>query len=326
MTLPNIAIIGAGNIGSRHLQALALLGHTIAVWVVDPSVQSLQRAKLFYQQVAVAASAPSPKFLTAITGLPDELDAVIVATNSGIRRAVIEQLLAAKKVKHLILEKILFQNPEDYSAVEELLRAKKVSAWVNCPMRMLPFYRQLKAKLDPAAKMKYQVSASFLGIGTNAIHHLDLVAYLTDCYSFTLNGSKLSDRLLGSKRPGYVEFAGTLEARSDKAFISITSHAKGETPMLIHLATDTFHCLIRSSEHKAWIAEAGHNWSITEMNYTEPLQSQLTHLAIQQLLNSGSCELTPYSASTGLHLPLITALTEKYQSIVPGGVMACPIT
>ncbi|KRE46298.1 Gfo/Idh/MocA family oxidoreductase [Paenibacillus sp. Soil522] len=326
MNYPNVAVIGAGQIGSRHLQALALMDRPLSIWVVDPSLHSLQSAEQSMDLFKDAIYAYDVQYLTSITELPHELDAVIVATNSQIRRAIIEQLLNEKKVKYFILEKVLFQNLQDYGEIEELLRVKRVSAWVNCPMRLMSFFQQLKIKLDQAQQVDYRVSGTHLGIGSNAIHHLDLLAYLTNCYRFSLNGDDLSDNVIESKRPGFIEFTGTLKGVSAKARISITSYETGESPMHIHISSENMHCMIRPTERKAWIADADFNWAIKELNYTSKLQSQLTHHVVRQLLDTGSCELTTYTKSSELHLPLIETLLEKYQSITSDEVTTCPVT
>ncbi|MNE49580.1 hypothetical protein D3C80_1441100 [compost metagenome] len=129
-----------------------------------------------------------------------------------------------------------------------------------------------------------------------------------------------------SKRNGFIEFTGSLVGISDKARVTIVSYSDGSAPMLIRLLTDEFICLIRPQERKAWIAEAAHHWIINEYDYEAPLQSRLTHQVVRQLLESGSCGLTPYSVSAQLHLPLINALLQKYKSIVAKKVNKCPIT
>ena len=47
----NIAIIGAGQLGSRHLQGLKLAKLPIKIQVVDSSAESLAVAKSRYEEV-----------------------------------------------------------------------------------------------------------------------------------------------------------------------------------------------------------------------------------------------------------------------------------
>ena len=48
----NIAIIGGGQIGSRHLQGLAKLSKQFQIYVVDPDKQALSIAKQRYLEVS----------------------------------------------------------------------------------------------------------------------------------------------------------------------------------------------------------------------------------------------------------------------------------
>ncbi|WP_262055335.1 Gfo/Idh/MocA family oxidoreductase, partial [Legionella pneumophila] len=43
--MKKIVIIGAGQLGSRHLQSLNLLNQEIEIDVIDPSLESLETAK-----------------------------------------------------------------------------------------------------------------------------------------------------------------------------------------------------------------------------------------------------------------------------------------
>ena len=53
---------------------------------------------------------------------------MIVATNSKVRRDVIEQLVANSTVHFLILEKVLFVNKEDYKLVANILIKNNIRA------------------------------------------------------------------------------------------------------------------------------------------------------------------------------------------------------
>ena len=48
---PQIILIGAGNIGSRHLQALALLDRPAQVYVVEPSEEARVLSKSRFESV-----------------------------------------------------------------------------------------------------------------------------------------------------------------------------------------------------------------------------------------------------------------------------------
>ena len=51
-SMNNICIIGAGQLGSRHLQALKMVLQPLLITVVDPSSESLKMAEERYQAAA----------------------------------------------------------------------------------------------------------------------------------------------------------------------------------------------------------------------------------------------------------------------------------
>lgn len=321
-----LAIIGAGNIGSRHLQALALIDRPATIEVVDSSPASLNQSKKRFSQVCGAGNVRSVAYLDKISNLSSELDVVVVATTADVRRLVIEELLSQKQTRYLILEKVLFQRREDFSLTKTLLTQHSVSAWVNCQLRLWPFYQYLRSRFKGSQKIEYSVSGSQLGIGSNSIHYLDHLAYLTNETEFTIFSNHL-DSIIASKRAGFVEFTGTLcgvSARKDR--ISITSYAEGDIPELIQIMSDKVRCVIRLTENKAWISDGDTDWQWREVSFATPYISNLTHLAVQQLLDHGECDLPTYAESCKLHLPVLEALTSYLERQRSETVDVCPIT
>ncbi|MGQ0523503.1 MAG: Gfo/Idh/MocA family oxidoreductase, partial [Betaproteobacteria bacterium] len=128
-----IALIGAGQLGSRHLQGLALLDRPARVTVVDPVEASLATAKERFAQVKQGKV--EAVFTQKFEDLPEVLDGAVVATGADRRREAIERLLARSRVRVALLEKVLFQRIDDYGAVGALLEKSGTRAWVNCSQR-----------------------------------------------------------------------------------------------------------------------------------------------------------------------------------------------
>jgi len=205
-----IAIIGSGQIGSRHLQALSLIDRPVSIQVVDPDQNSIKMAQERFSQVQSTGNVNHIEYLKNTDELSECLDVVIVATSSNVRRSVLEKLLHYKKVQYLILEKVLFQKIEDLYFVQNLLVKKGTKSWVNCSRRMVPFYQKLKEKFNNTHILNYTVSGSKIGIGCNAIHYLDMFAYLSKQNNLKLFSNQLDKNIITSKRKGFIEFTGTL--------------------------------------------------------------------------------------------------------------------
>jgi len=119
--MKRICIIGAGNIGSRHLQGLKKITSPLSITVFDPSAESLSTARQRYDQIPSSLN-HEINFLQTMEDLPKNIDLAIIATSSNVRRKVTEELLKNSTVKYLILEKILFQKAQDYKAIKKQIK------------------------------------------------------------------------------------------------------------------------------------------------------------------------------------------------------------
>lgn len=300
--MKTICIIGAGNIGSRHLQGLKKITFPLTIEVIDPSTKSLEIAKVRYNQIQ---SSTNHKIIFAknLDKVSRKIDLSIIATSSNVRRKVIETLLAKSSIKYLILEKILFQKKQDYFETEELLKKKGCKVWVNFSMRTMPFYYNLKAKFKGPIQM--MVSGSQFGLITNAIHFVDYISFLTNCNDFTLDPTGLDPQPVESKRKGFLELNGTLNIYfKDGSIGSFTCYPSGDAPYIIEEYCQSYRCISKESERKAWISKAD-DWIWKEVNTNIPYQSDMTNIVVEKIFNTHSCALTQYSQAAKLHLLLL---------------------
>lgn len=324
----NIVIIGSGQLGSRHLQSLSNIDILTSIFIVDPSVEALAIAKQRFEQVVSSdTNIASIEYTTSLNKLPKTIDVAIIATNSDVRKEAIEQLIDNRVVRFLIIEKFMFQSIQDYQDIENLLDKHAVQAFVNCPRRMWPFYKELKKMLKEATYINYEVSAANLGIGCNGIHFVDHLAYLSDETDFTFDNRCLDKTVIQSKRKGFIEFTGILYGYSNsKKYITIASFPTGDNPLIINISSDVLKCTIREIEGTALISSKNNNWKWEEISFDYIFQSQLTHLAVQQLLDEGTCELTTYRESCIHHTNLLMTFINHINIHTKKKVKLCPVT
>lgn len=324
--LITIALIGAGQLGSRHLQALGLLNRPVKIEVVEPFYQSVERAKERFAQIGNGVNIQSVEYYSSIEELTTNIDLVIIATNSDVRRSIIEKLVQIKNIRYLILEKVVFQKEEDFAAIKKLMEEKNIKAWVNCARRMWPFYQNLRIKLKDATKVDLQGKGSNWGLGCNAIHMLDLYAFITGETDIELSNEHLDNRWINSKRQGFVEFTGNLLGKTKRGDISLVSHAADSVPYIVEIYSDLLRCFVNESTGQAWLAEKENNWQWQEIDFQVLYQSQLTHLAVQEILDNGTCQLTSYEESWLLHIPLLKAFIKHINKDIVEDIKICPIT
>ncbi len=304
--MKNIALIGAGQLGSRHLQALAQVKQPISIQVIDSSSDSLKVAEARFNEVSSNFKGKI-SFHNDISSLEKNIDVAIVATNSKVRRIVVEKLVANSKVNCLILEKVLFVKPEDYVAIENLITENNIKTWVNCPRRMMTFYQNLQQELS--GTIHFSVTGNAWGLGCNGIHLLDLFAFLTKSSNIVLSNELIDKTVIESKRSGYIEFTGTITGHTDKHSFHITSFPNDSSPLQISINTPSARFSIQEGgTGKLWTSKLANAWKWEESSFSMPFQSQLTNIVVDELLENGNCSLTTFKESSILHLLFLNNL------------------
>ncbi|WP_367606912.1 Gfo/Idh/MocA family oxidoreductase [Legionella sp. W05-934-2] len=304
--MKKIVIIGAGQLGSRHLQSLNLLDFELDILVVDPNIESLNTAKSRFE--ATISSVRHTIHYSQELVISGDVDVAIIASTAKVRRSIIENLVSQAHVKHLVLEKLLFNQKDDYQAIGSLIENHQIQTWVNCPMRQMAFYQQLQP-LYHNKPMQLHVYGSQYGLVTNAIHYLDYVAYLTGDNDFKLNLSHLDKQVVNSKRPGYYELTGTLIAEfSNGSIASIHCNKAGGAPIQIEIYNNEHRAISREWEHAAWVTGENYDWKWQEVSAEIPFQSVLTANLVKELLLENKCALPDYRTSAHTHLQLLCPL------------------
>jgi len=304
----SIFIVGAGQIGSRHLQALKGVVLPLSITVIDADPESLKTARERYDSMPAGQSKHKINYTTKIIKNPKPIDLAIVATCSDIRAKVTAELLKSSPVKYLVLEKILFNKKSDYEVMGRLIHKSKTAAWVNCARRMTPIYQKIE-KYFKNKRISYIVTGSKYGLMSNAIHFLDHVAHISGTTKFEIDTSGLDPRPVPSKRSRFLELNGTLVANfKNGSNLSLTCYPEGDAPIMLEIHTDSARYIGRQSEGKGWMARADNGWVWEEIETPIPPQSQLTTILTEKILTTGKCDLVPYSESKKIHLGMLEPL------------------
>ena len=319
-----IAVIGAGQLGSRHLQGLVRLGLPCEIYVVDPSATSLDMARQRAEEVPAVAS-HSLHFHRQIEALPPMLDHAVIATAADVRLSVLRALLQGRTVRNILLEKVLFQRQSDYAEAAELLQQAGSRAWVNCPRRVFPIYETLRTFFRDDPLLHVEARGGNWGLGCNSIHFIDIIAYLTGGSVHSISTAMLDEDLIDSKRAGFKEFTGTLMGRCGDASFSLTAQRGSQAPLLLTLRSGSRSCLIDESAGRAFLCDPRDGgWRTVE--FKAPMLSELATAVTLRILEDGNSALTPYTQSADYHLPLLQALGGHAARNLGGANDICPIT
>jgi len=321
-----IVLIGAGQLGSRHLQGIAKSNIDIDIEVVEPFKQAREVAKQRYEEIDSNSKINSISFFESIDQLSNEIDILIIATNADVRSQIIKELLLKKRVKNIILEKVLFQTEEEYYEVEKLLEKTSTKCWVNHPRRMFPFYQALKSELKDAKQISYMVQGGAWGLGCNGLHFIDHLAFLSESTELKIDNDFLHPHIYEAKRADYVEFNGLLKGRINNHIFALYSD-KNYAPVTLTITTDTLSAFIDEVNGYVRIARKNNDWKWEEL--TQKIiyfQSELTNIVIEQIINTETCDLPTYDEAMKLHIPFIQALLSHMESVDGEVLTLCPIT
>jgi len=321
-----ILLIGAGQLGSRHLQGVLRYNHVLLnIYVVDPSSDSLSISK---SRAAEVEHNHEVIFQQDWENLPNEFEVVIVATNSNVREQVINQLLLRCDVKYLILEKVLFTNLDAYQRVSKLLSSNAVKTWVNHPRRMFSSYLELKKMLGDNFIGNFQVTGGNWGLGCNGLHFLDLFEYLTGSKTEILDSDWIDNELLESKRQGFVEFTGTIKGKLSNGSEFYISSLKGEPSAGTITIFDggNRYVVQESGSSSIYQMKKSDGFKQNIFPFTMEFQSSLTTSILNNLLSSGTCNLPSFEEAKQTHEIFIKALLKTYQTIQRSNNSNLPLT
>lgn len=312
----NCAIIGAGQLGSRHLQGLlSVENQKLNVFVIDPSPESLAIAEKRAKEVEFNHKLV---FVVSINELPNQLEFVVVATNSLVRLDVIQALLENSRVNYLILEKVLFPSIHQYDVALNLIKKYSVNCWVNHPRRMYEDYHALKQLINQDKTFSFQLVGGSWGLACNGLHFIDLFEYLTESNLTSISNELLIGNPIESKRSGYLEFEGTLTGTlNHKHSFSITSlNSKTLIAPSICIMSDSLRLFIQESgSPKIYHFIDENNFKIEERNFLVNYQSQLTGKLFQQIQATGSCDLPSIEHASSTHRIFIESILNRWNFI-----------
>lgn len=321
-----IVIIGAGQLGSRHLQGVAQSNFDITIEIVEPFESSRTTAEERYYQIEDRTHVHDIKFYDAIHHLSNDIDVCIIATGADVRSKVIKELLSTKKVVNLILEKVLFQTIIEYNEIEQILNYTQTRCWVNHPRRMYPIYKALKEDLKDANQISYNFHGGDWGLGCNALHFIDHLSYLSGVTSLEVSNTFLDEHIYKSKRNNFIEFNGLLVGKLNNHTFSLYSN-KEILPSTFTISSDILIAKIDEAKGNIQIARKKNNW---EWETIEEkiiyFQSELSQILIEDILIKDNCFLPTYKESMDLHIPFIKCLLTHMNIVTDEKHTICAIT
>ena len=319
----NIFLVGCGNIGSRHLQALVKLPFKIDIHIVEKSNKSKILAKTRLKEIKFNKKKFNFFWYDSIDQLNNVSDLVIISTLSKGRVNLITSLLKNKNKKFLI-EKPVCQSKKEYENLLSQMNLFNATGWVNTNRRYFKSYQKIKNELINCKFININVISKASGLGTNAIHFLDLFSWLINDSKIKLNGEFLNPKLFSNKRgKEFKEFYGTILG-SGKNNSSITLNflpSKNES-IFLTISTDSINYVIDELNQNAFKI----NKTNKKFNFDFEHVSQSTTKIVKDILENNKSFLPKLDESFFNHVELFRIFNSHIKKQLKRDISLCPIT
>lgn len=228
MKRKRITIMGAGQLGSRHLQGLAQARTPLSITVLDRSPDALAIARARWEEAEGSAKGHEVSYGGRP---PPDSDLAIVATTAHQRDKVVESLAKLTNVGLWIIEKPLAQAPAQLDRLAAILGELAV---VNTARRTMHWHNLIATALQGHGPFEVLVEGGGWGLACNAIHHLDLVRWWSGEEPAEIDISGLKREWIEAKRKGFSEVLGRVVVDfSGGSRLTMVCHE--ERAPLIHL-------------------------------------------------------------------------------------------
>ena len=320
-----ICLVGCGNVGSRHLQAIAKLPFEVEVDIVEPNLESILLGKKRLNEVDYNNETHKFFWHKNIEELQDNFELTIIAT-TVVGRVDLLLNLAERGHRRFLVEKIVCQSDKEYERLTKKIKEFDVKGWVNTNRRYFESYKKLKEYFKESKNIHFSVTASNLSaLATSSIHFIDLFSYFVDDYNINLNGEFLLNEIFPNKRGNnFVEFAGTITGSiKNGSTFSMTSLPATKLPTIINIIGNDKHIMINETNEELIDLINPEN---NNFDYRYENVSGLTNKIIQDILENDTCDLTTLEDSQFLHKEIFKIFNSHIKKVTNKEMEFCPIT
>jgi len=316
-----ILVVGCGNIGSRHIQALTKLPFKIDIDLVEPNKTSQNLTKSRLNELKIT-NIDNLIWHSSIDELIQKSDLTIVSTTAVGRADLIIKLLEKGHSKFLI-EKIVCQSTKEYGLLKSKFHKYGAKGWINTNRRYIEPYRQLKNLFDSGSFHMY-VIAGDVGLGSNSYHFVDLFSWFSNDDIVTLNGDSLDKKISYSKRGNdLLEFSGTITCRNKNSSLIISFLPFINIPVIVGLINNDFHIIIDETNKKVISINEK---NILSNNFLMANVSNSTTQIVNDIISKDQCDLPDLNFGFNAHNELFN-IFNKHILLYQGKQMTlCPIS
>ena len=324
-----VLIVGCGQLGSRHLQAVAALPQVREIEVVDPQQEALLLGRERLAKVPDRAPNTVYRWLSSLNQATRDGDLCIVATQAEGRCQLVRQVTEMLGYQSFLLEKIVAQSVREYESLMSFSAESGLSVWVNCKARAYPFHKRVKAILDPSEPILLSDMGGNHGLASNGVHVADLFVFYDDCDRIESAGAHIDPLLHPSKRGSHVfDLSGTLHGYTSKgSHLTISFASDHAAPDHISIASRRYRCIVDHLSRWAWESDADTGWEWRPAPFEgNLLVSHMTKAFATDILSKGNCELPTLAECFPAHRFILEELLLHFNQLLSKDDDRCPVT
>lgn len=324
-----VLIVGCGDIGTRHLQAVAAIPAVREVEIVDPRPESLQLGKKRLAEVQHRDPSTIYRWLSSLNMATTSGDLCIVATQAQGRGQLVREVAEQLGYTSFLLEKLVEQSVSEMEYMVRFSREKGLTAWVNFKTRAYRFHQQAKERVDPSEPIFFSSVGGNHGLATNGIHSVDLFAFYDEASCIKSAGSKIDSVLHTSKRGSSLfDLSGTVYGYTEKGSQFTLSFTQ-EPGAWAHttISTPRYRCIVDHLQRCAFESDADSGWAWRPATFDGPiLISEMTRDFVADILEKGSCQLPTLEESLISHRFILGELQPHFSRLLGRDFDHCPVT
>lgn len=324
-----VLIVGCGDIGSRHLQAVASLPELREVEVVDPRPSGLRLGQERLAEIQDCQPSTTFRWLSSLEEASMGGDLCIIGTRADVRCQLVYQVVETLGYSSFLLEKLVAQSVREYEDLMEFSKAKRLSVWVNCKARAHPSHKRVKAHLEPDEPIMFTTIGGNHGLVNNGVHAADLFLFYDGTDRIESSGARIDPILHPSKRGNDVfDLSGTLHGHSAKGsqlIISYVGHHAG--PAHFSIASGRYRAIIDDMIKLFYESTVETGWCWRQVPFEANLMiSHMTRHFAVDILRSGQCELPTLEECFPAHRFILTELQPHFNGLLNQQSDRCPAT
>ena len=324
-----VLIVGCGELGSRHLQAVASIASVAQIEVVDPRPEALALGQERLAETAQHASPTEVRWLTTLDEASPGEGLCIIATRAENRCQLTKTVAHRLGYRLFLLEKMVGQSVSEVEGLAAYSRSEELSIWTNHKARAYPFHLGVKEKLAFEDPVVFSAVGGNHGLATNGVHAADLFAFYDGSDTIKSAGSHVDPVLHPSKRGGELfDLSGTLMGYTDKGGKFTLSYAADhQNSDQFSISTRRYRCIVDHLQRWAVESAEESSWVWRSIPFEDRvLVSEMTADFASDILVSGSCSLPTLDQSLVAHRFILNELQPHFERLLDRTLDLCPVT